>query len=104
MERVYTAQDLMLVGHLEAVLQSHRIGCMVKNRFLTGGAGELPPTDLWPEIWVADEQADRAREIIAGVLAEGEQPSPDWTCPRCGEVVEGQFAECWNCQASAPEA
>lgn len=102
MERVYTAQDIIIVGHLEEVLQAHRIGCVVKNRFLIGGAGELPPTDVWPEIWVDEANAERAREIIAGVLAEGEAPGPDWTCPRCGEVVEGQFAECWNCQADAP--
>jgi hypothetical protein len=103
MERVYTAQDIMIVGHLEAVLQGHRVDCVVKNRFLTGGAGELPPTDVWPEIWVTEADAPRAREIIAGVLAEDGQVGPDWNCPDCGERVEGQFAECWNCQASAPE-
>jgi RNA polymerase subunit RPABC4/transcription elongation factor Spt4 len=20
-----------------------------------------------------------------------------WTCSRCGEVLEPQFAQCWNC-------
>lgn len=103
MELVYTAQDPMIVGHLEEVLQRHRIACVVKNRFLAGGAGELPPTDLWPEIWVADERADEAREIIAGVLAESDEAGPDWQCPRCGEWVEGHFAECWNCRTNAPD-
>ena len=102
MKRVYTAADFMLVGHLEAVLQRHRIDCVVKNRHLVGGAGELPPTEVWPEIWVAEHDARRAREVIAGVLAEDAPVPPDWTCPRCGEHVEGQFAECWNCQAPAP--
>jgi len=103
MKLLHTAQDYMMVGHLEAVLQAHDIHCLVKNRFLTGGAGELPPTDVWPQLWVADEDADRAREIIAGVLAEDEPPRTPWRCPRCGELIEGQFAECWNCRTSAPE-
>ena len=44
---------------------------------------------------------------IAGFKAEAipAQPeSPPWTCPKCGEAIEPQFTECWNCGASKPEA
>jgi ribosomal protein S27AE len=26
-----------------------------------------------------------------------------WTCPKCGEQVEKNFAACWNCEAERPE-
>jgi hypothetical protein len=26
-----------------------------------------------------------------------------WTCPGCGELVEKNFAACWNCEAERPE-
>ena len=25
-----------------------------------------------------------------------------WRCAQCGESLEGQFTECWNCGASRP--
>jgi hypothetical protein len=36
-----------------------------------------------------------------------ERPAPNpagpWSCPGCGETLEGQFTECWNCGAARPE-
>ncbi|MGH7830408.1 MAG: DUF7577 domain-containing protein, partial [Candidatus Binatia bacterium] len=23
-----------------------------------------------------------------------------WQCRKCGEVIEGQFTDCWNCGSS----
>lgn len=31
------------------------------------------------------------------------ETGPAWTCRRCGEECEGQFAQCWNCGAERPE-
>jgi hypothetical protein len=31
-------------------------------------------------------------------------PQPSWTCPKCGEVLEGQFTTCWKCGYNLPEA
>jgi hypothetical protein len=25
-----------------------------------------------------------------------------WTCPQCGERIEGQFGVCWQCGAERP--
>ncbi len=103
MKRVYTDSDPLIVGHLEQVLTSRGIVCIVRNRHLMGGAGELPPTEVWPQLWVEnDEDAPVARRLIDEVLANQDQAGPDWTCPDCGERIEGQFAECWNCGHAAP--
>ena len=41
-----------------------------------------------------------------GPEADDEHPegslSWTWTCPRCGEDVESQFSECWNCGSERP--
>ena len=40
-----------------------------------------------------DEAA--ARETLADLNAQSKAPA--WTCPACGEKVEGNFNTCWNC-------
>jgi len=32
-----------------------------------------------------------------GKSSEQEAPRPDWTCPKCGEIVPGTFDWCWRC-------
>lgn len=94
MLRLYASDDFMLVGHLKNVLEQHRVPVLLKNAYLAGGAGELPPTAVWPELWVEEADLARARQILADVL-EGESGEP-WRCA-CGELIEPQFAACWAC-------
>lgn len=44
MKRLFVSADALLVGHLRTVLEQHHIPCLVKNAYLLGAAGELPPT------------------------------------------------------------
>ncbi|MGD8430515.1 MAG: DUF2007 domain-containing protein [Ectothiorhodospiraceae bacterium] len=100
MKRVYTSADPLIVGHLENVLKRQGIACFVRNRYLAGGVGELPPTEVWPQLWVEEDRDEAAaRRLIGEVMGEVGEPGPPWRCPRCGESIEGQFAECWNCGA-----
>ena len=71
MKRVFTSHDPILAGYLRAVLVEHGIGCIVKNEYLLGGAGELPPSECWPEVWVV-EDGDEAR---ARALVEEARPA-----------------------------
>jgi hypothetical protein len=100
MKRIYVSSDALMVGHLEAVLRERGIVCMVRNRYLAGGAGELPPNELWPELWVDDEDEAIARRLVEEILGTTGDPGPDWTCSHCGEHLEGQFAACWRCGAT----
>lgn len=102
MERLYTSSDLLIVGHLAEVLRQRNINHLVRNLYLTGGAGELPPTAIWPELWVDDEDYELAHRLIDEVLGNCGPPAPTWTCSGCGEWIEGQFAACWKCATSAP--
>ena len=67
--------------------------------------GEIPLAECWIELWIAEEtEAERALQLIRGTEAPeaGTGASP-WTCPDCGESLEGQFDACWQCGAPAPE-
>jgi hypothetical protein len=101
MKRVYRSDDRLLVGHLREVLAAQGIACVVRNDYLGGAVGELPPNECWPELWVVDS-ADwaRAEALVAAQL--GPAATTPWICPGCGETVEGQFAQCWRCGHAAP--
>ncbi len=102
MKKVYTNENRMLVGYVQGILESHGIECFMKNENLAGAAGELPPNECWPEVWVVEDQDhDRARTIVSDLLVDMEGAS-NWRCPHCGELIEGQFGQCWNCGTPAP--
>ncbi len=101
MKRLYGSDDRLLVGHLRALLEAQGIPCVVRNEYLGGAAGELPPHECWPELWVVEAgDWDRARALVEAQL--GPTHAPPWTCPDCGEAIEGQFAQCWHCGRRAP--
>ena len=98
MKRVYTVKDPLMIGHLKNVLATFGIKCVTKNFDLSSGAGELPPIECWPELWVVeDEKLARAKTILKKTLAPLESVKKSWRCNGCGEEIEGQFSECWNC-------
>ena len=104
MKRVYRGGNLADTAHLKNLLEQEGIESFIKNLLLGGGVGDLPPTEIAPELWVfRDEQAERASTVIREAL--NAQPAPAsaaWRCTRCGETNEGQFAACWRCGTSAP--
>lgn len=105
MKKIYSSDDYFLVGHLRQLLESHHIKCIAKNEFLLGGAGELPPTECWPELWVAEDfQYDEAKALIDEFLAGDAIAGGPWQCPQCGERSEPQFNACWCCGAERPAA
>ena len=93
----------MLMGHLRNALQDQGIDCLLRNEYLIGGAGDLPPNECWPELWITDERdLEPARRLLQALVVAPEAAS-DWSCPGCGEHLEGQFSHCWNCGAERPE-
>jgi len=104
-KKVYSSENRLMVSHLQQVLEDHHIRCLTKNDYLIGGVGELPPNECWPELWVMEDNlADRAKTLVAQVL-EADVVSLDaggWCCPVCGENLEAQFNQCWNCATERP--
>ncbi len=84
MKKIYTSPNRLMVFHIKNILESYHIDCLIKNEFLAGAAGELPPNECWPEIWLNDEQKyDKALEILEKTLLTDEVTLPTWSCTRC---------------------
>jgi len=85
-------------------VESYGIPCVVKNTFLSGAAGELPPTEVWPVLCVEDERDfDRAKQIVDEELNRLDNVGQNWVCRNCGESIEDQFTDCWKCGAPRDE-
>lgn len=99
-KRVFTSENVPIVWHVCNLLEQHDITAEVRNANLYSVAGELPPTETWPEVWVTHAlDVRRAEQIIRDMGNLDADPGPDWQCPRCGEINGGNFDICWQCQA-----
>lgn len=96
MKLLYSSPNVLIVNHLRNLLEGEGIACSLKNEFLYSGAGEIPPTEIWPELWVDEGGFEMAKALLDDSFAD-KSNLPRWQCKRCGEWVEGQFAACWNC-------
>ena len=75
------------------------IDASLQRFYLGAAAGQLPPDQCLPEIWLADAvQEPRARALLAEFT---DQPQHRWHCA-CGEEVEGGFEQCWRCGRPMP--
>ncbi len=102
MKRLLSADNLLTATLWQEVLESAGIRCQLRNRFIGGAVGELPADQVAPQLWLLDDRDEvRARSL----LDELRMPTtlPSWTCKHCGERIEGQFFQCWSCQASRPD-
>jgi hypothetical protein len=97
MRKIHTAESIIEIAHLRNVLVTAGIRCQIRNDRLVGALGEIPFIDCWPELWLVNEgDALRAKGLINDELRPP-QPREPWTCAQCGEIIEGQFSECWHC-------
>lgn len=98
MVRVYSEPSPVFIYHLRDLLEGKGIAVIIRNELLAGGVGELPPTEVWPELWVVEkEDSQVAEKIVRDFITSTKTRTQDWVCSRCGEHIEGQFAACWNC-------
>jgi hypothetical protein len=102
-KKVYSSEHSIMAGHVKSLLENSGIECIDKNQFLSGGKGELPINECWPEVWVTnDADHDRAMEIVNAIINDNQAPAAAWQC-NCGEKIEGQFSACWNCGIDRPD-
>jgi hypothetical protein len=103
MKRVYAAEHGLMTERIKDILEEEGIDCMIKNQNLSGALGEIPPIECWPEVWVMeDADYDHAKTIVADLLKVSTEYRTSWIC-KCGEKIEGQFTDCWNCGIARAE-
>ena len=101
-KRVYTAESVVQVTHIKNMLEAAGVQTEMRNQRLAGGVGEIPFLETWPELWAAELDAARARELVEEALHGDTADETPWTCAGCGERSEGQFAVCWQCGRERP--
>lgn len=101
---VYSAANPVEAHAIRNLLEQAGIEARVVGDIIRMAGGELPLGQVTaPRIWVREADVGRAREIVRQYEALRRSGAPEddatpWTCPQCGEEVEGSFEICWNCQ------
>ncbi|MCW4152480.1 DUF2007 domain-containing protein [Halomonas sp. 18H] len=98
--RVFAHSNPLLVGHVANLLEADGIPVERRNMTLGGAAGELPPMECEPEVWVAAQHQAWAESLIEQMRRRTSRPG--WVCPVCAEALDGVFDCCWNCGTDRP--
>jgi hypothetical protein len=100
MKKLTSADSLITINHYKNLLESEGIPAVIRNEHLGGVLGEMPFTEVWPQLWIMNDlDYDRALQLIDKAVTD-ESPTTPWTCGKCGEENEGQFSACWKCSAA----
>lgn len=106
MKKIFADPSVVPCDLLRGLLEGRGIKVFIKNELGSAGAGVGDPvpfmpslTFAWPEVWVADEDAQAALEIIREMKASETQTDSPWKCSHCGETVDAGYSVCWNCES-----
>ena len=102
MKRLTTAPNIAIATLWADMLTSGGIGATVQRYFASSIAGEIPPDQALPEVWVDDAaQFDAAQRLLHELR---HPPHRRWVCAGCREQIDGPFEQCWKCGAQMPSA
>ena len=100
MKRLTQAPNVALATLWVDLLAQGGIDASVQRAYASGIAGEIPPDQALPEVWVFDDgQLEQARTLLHELR---HLPHRRWLCHGCGESIDGPFEQCWNCGAPMP--
>jgi hypothetical protein len=100
LKRLAQAPNLAIATLWADMLSHVGIAANVQRAYASSIAGEIPPDQALPEVWIVDDdQLELAREQ----LHELRHPRwRHWVCQSCRERIDGPFEQCWNCGAMGP--
>ena len=102
MKRLTSAPNIAIATLWADMLTSGGIVASVQRYYASSIAGEIPPDQALPEIWIADAaQFDAARRLLYELR---HPPHRRWVCPGCKELIDGPFEQCWKCGTNMPQA
>ena len=100
MRRLVTAPNLALATLWADMLTQAGLDATVQRAYASSIAGEVPPDQTLPEVWVMDDSRLEAARTLLTQLRH--PPHRQWVCRGCLECVDGPFEQCWNCGAAMP--
>lgn len=99
MRRLAQAPNIAIAALWADTLAQAGFSASVQRYFLSGIAGELPPDQCLPEVWLAHDHEEPTARAMLDTLQN--LPQRRWVCA-CGELVEGGFESCWQCGVAMP--
>lgn len=102
MKRLRQAPNLAIATLWADQLTAAGFESRVQRAYASSIAGEIPPDQSLPEVWVLDDDRLEAARKALDELTN--QPWKHWTCSHCGEQIDGPFEQCWQCGAPRPAA
>lgn len=100
MQRLYVAAHLHEAYLVRGLLAAAGIEARIHNEYALGAGGELPLTEIAPELWIDDDRdLARARRVIED-YEHAATAAVAWRCSACGEENPPGFAVCWRCRRS----
>lgn len=103
LKRAYIAADPVDAHMVRGMLEALGIAAVVKGDIAWSARGETPPMDdTAPQVWVDEADMTAAREAIERRERGDAGSGRGWRCASCGERLESQFTQCWNCGAARP--
>ena len=100
MIRLARAPNIAMATFWADVLKQAGFSATVQRYFLGSIAGDLPPDQCLPEVWLLHDDEKEAADVVLNALRN--RPQRLWHCA-CGETVEGGFEQCWQCGADMPD-
>ena len=100
MQRLAQAPNLAIATLWAEVLQSAGFEVSVQRAFASSIAGQIPPDQALPELWLAEPH--QRPGALALLHALQNPPERRWACTGCAEVIEGPFSHCWCCGQAGP--
>ena len=97
LQRIYTAGSLAEAYLVQQLLESESISAIVFNENAQGAVGELPSTEVWPEIWIEDGSCGSVAHSIIQRYETNNASDTVILCGGCGEQNPGNFELCWRC-------
>lgn len=105
MIEIFRHHDFSKVGLYQGILEDVGIETVLRNRNSVTMTTSVPIPSMYPNICVhTEEDALKAKEILEAYAGSSPEGQADWECAVCGESNEGNFTECWSCQADCPES
>ena len=101
METVAVFSSITEAAIVRGRLDQFGIRCWLQNELISGQLFQVGTALGGVKLQVASTDLQRVRELFAGDGETGtDSQGPPWTCPRCGNEVDGGFEICWSCQAT----
>ncbi|MBT2972044.1 MAG: hypothetical protein B6D72_04110 [gamma proteobacterium symbiont of Ctena orbiculata] len=102
MRELYQAADRVEAQVLKDYLDREGVETVIIGDHLSGAVGELP-ADIFPTLWVLDENdLERAKRLTERFFNRPPVSGTAWRCAVCGERIEPGFEVCWNCGSPNP--